>query len=159
VRLYFGSRQEIRKRSWSSGGTSLLVRVLAQRKLRMTARKCTGWVNDMTGSPKIQGNLEISKNESGIFIGGDPDGLRSLARLLTWLADIDQNSLDRMPDGERCHLHLHAHDAEGFNSLTWFSEEAELCRLDAKGTCDLPPKYQELETEKPPRRASQKKQR
>jgi hypothetical protein len=124
----------------------------------MTARKCIGWVNDTTASPKIQGNLEISKSEYGIFIGGDPEGLRSLARLLTWLADVDQNSLARMPDGERCHVHLHARDAEGFNSLTGFSEETELCRLDAKGTSDLPPKYQQLVKKKPPRRGGHKKQ-
>jgi hypothetical protein len=107
-----------------------------------------GWVNDMTGSPKIEGRLEISRCRTGIFIGGDPDALRSLARLLLWLARVDQESLSTQPDGERCHVHLHARDAEGFNSLTAFSEETELCRLDAKGTGDFPAKYHGLGSKK-----------
>jgi hypothetical protein len=98
------------------------------------------WVNDTCGRPQIKGLLEISRNEEGIFIGGDPNGLRSLAQVLLWLADVDQNARP-MPDGERCHVHLHAKDAEGFNSLSPFSEETQLCRLDAKGTGALPPRY------------------
>jgi len=96
----------------------------------------------MIGRPKIFGNLEISKTRSGIFIGGDPRAFRSLAKLLVWLADIDQDGLSSQPDGERCHVHLHARDAVGFNSLTSFSCETEICRLDAKGTGELPKKYQ-----------------
>ena len=99
------------------------------------------WDNDYTGSPKIEGNLEISRSDDGIFIGGDLAALRSLARLLNWIANIDQESLVTQPDGERFHVHLHTRDAEGFSSLTRFSEETELCRLDAKGTGDLPEKY------------------
>ena len=91
-------------------------------------------------SPGIMGTLEISRCRTGIFIGGDPDGLRSLAELLIWLANLDQESL-AMPDGERCHVHLHPKPSEGPASLTRFSEETELCRLDAKGTGDLPEKY------------------
>ena len=94
------------------------------------------------GSPGIEGTLEISICDEGILIAGDPDGLRSLARLLTWLADVDQESLPTMPNGERCHVHLHAGEpVESFNSLTAFSEQTELCRLDAKGTGEFPPKY------------------
>ena len=42
----------------------------------------------------IEGTLEISKNRAGagVFIGGDPKGLRSLAKILIWLADVDQES-------------------------------------------------------------------
>ena len=110
----------------------------------MANRTCAGWVNDMTGSPRIEGTLEICRSQSGIFIGGDPDALRTLARLLTWLANIDQESLASMPDGERCHVHLHTRDAEGFNSLTPFSEETELCRLDAKGSGEFPERNRAL---------------
>jgi hypothetical protein len=39
--------------------------------------------------PNIRGNLETLKGRNGIFIGGDPKGLRSLADLLHWLADAD----------------------------------------------------------------------
>ena len=107
----------------------------------MTDNDRTGWVNDQTGNPKITGTLEISALSHGIFIGGDPEGLRSLARLLTWLASVDQESLSTQPDGERVHVHLYASDTEEFNSLTPFSEATELCRLDAKGTGEFPEKY------------------
>ena len=106
--------------------------------LGMSDSGCTAWVNDMTNSPKINGNLEICTSPTGVFIGGDPDGLRSLAKLLIWLASVDQESLTAQPDGERCHVHLHARDADAFNSLTPLSLETEVCRLDAKGTGDLP---------------------
>jgi hypothetical protein len=45
-------------------------------------------------------------------------------------------------------VHLHTRDAEGFNSLTPFSSETELCRLDAKGTGDFPEKYRKKDKEK-----------
>jgi hypothetical protein len=106
--------------------------------------KGIGWVNDMTGSPRIEGNLEISKNRDGIFIGGDPDAFRSLAGLLIWMASVDQESLAGQPDGTRFHVHLHTRDAVGFNSLTPFSCETELRRLDAKGTGEFPEKYCKL---------------
>ncbi len=92
--------------------------------------------------PAIEGNLEVSRAQDGLRIAGDPEGLRSLARLLMWLADVDQESHPTMPDGERCHVHLHAGEPiESFNSLTRFSEETELCRLDAQGTGEFPEKY------------------
>jgi hypothetical protein len=103
------------------------------------------YVNDYTDSPKIAGNLEISKSQDGVFIGGDPPGLRSLAAILVWLADIDQESpLNSYPDGWFSHIHLHARDIEGFNSLTVFSEEVILSRLDAKGTGEFPERYRNL---------------
>jgi hypothetical protein len=88
---------------------------------------------------EIDGSLEISKTESGVFIGGDPEGLRSLARLLVWLADVDQESHPSMPDGEREHVHLYCNPP--YKHLTSFSVTTELCRLDAKGTGEFPKKY------------------
>lgn len=89
-------------------------------------------------SPAVTGTIEISHSEHGVFIGGDPEALRSLAGLLRWLADIDQE-IQKIPDGERTHVHLHAGPAsDGFASLTAWSEDTEVCRLDAKGTGDLP---------------------
>ena len=110
----------------------------------MTDDSSSDWVNDMTGSPRIAGNREISTLPNGIFIGGDPDGLRSLPKLLMWLSNVDQESLSSQPDGERFHVHLYAGDAEGFGSLTRFSEDTELCRLDAKGTGEFPEKRRRL---------------
>jgi hypothetical protein len=102
------------------------------------------WVNDFCGCPKIEGNLEISKEREGILIDGDPSALRSLAKLLVWLADVDQESLQAQPDGARFHMHLHSGDSDGFNSLTPFSEETVVGRLDAKGTGEFPEKYRAL---------------
>jgi hypothetical protein len=89
-----------------------------------------------TPSPRIKGNVEISKNRNGVFIGGDPQGLRSLAKLLNWLADQDQESHPNMPDGEREHVHLY-NGPPPLNQLTPNSVATEICRLDAKGTGEL----------------------
>jgi hypothetical protein len=89
----------------------------------------------------IEGNLEISKSRQGVFIGGDPRGLRSLAKILIWLADVDQELHPSMPDGEREHTHLYCSPATGQRHLTKFSVITELCRLDAKGTGEFPKKY------------------
>jgi hypothetical protein len=99
------------------------------------------WVNSALDSPRIEGTLEISKSREGIFIGGDPRALRSLAQLLIWIANVDQEQIPTQPDGSRFHVHLHANDAAGFNSLTRFSAETQICRLDAKGTGAFPEKY------------------
>jgi hypothetical protein len=89
-------------------------------------------------SPAVKGAVEITHDRHGVFIGGDPEGLRSLASLLQWLADADQE-IQKMPDGERMHVHLHPKIGNiGFDSLTEGSEETEVCRLDAKGTGELP---------------------
>lgn len=89
---------------------------------------------------EIKGNLEISKSRAVVFIGGDPDGLRSLAKILNWLAEIDQDSHPTMPDGEREHTHLYS-DPARYKHLTAYSVPTELCRLDAKGTGEFPKRY------------------
>ena len=90
--------------------------------------------------PPLTGTIEISHSEEhGVFIGGAPDGLRSLAGLLIWLAEVDQEA-DGIPEGERTHVHLHAGPRDDiFASLTEWSQDTEICRLDAKGTGALPP--------------------
>ena len=87
----------------------------------------------------IKGSLEISRRRKGVFIGGDPDGLRSLAKILIWLADVDQESHPNMPNGAREHTNLCCEPP--YNHLTRFSVPTELCRLDAKGTGELPDYY------------------
>src|SRR5689334_18222115 len=103
----------------------------------------SGWVNDMTSSPRIEGRLEISKSRDGILIAGDPTGLHSLAKLVAWLADVNQETKEGIPIGERCHVHLYPRDKpSGFgDTLTHFSENTEICRLDAKGTGQFPERY------------------
>jgi len=105
----------------------------------------TAWVNSQVGSPKIEGLLEISHSKYGIFIGGNPDTLRSLARLLNWLADVDQESRSAIPEGERSHVHLEPGDPlKLWAALTPFSENTEICRLDAKGTGEFPKRYHKI---------------
>lgn len=100
--------------------------------------------------PNVKGSLEISKRRGSILIAGDPDGLRSLAKLLNWLADVDQNAHPTMPDGEREHTHLYADSL--YANLTPFSATTELCRLDAKGTGEFPEKYRDVQSRLAPRK-------
>ena len=96
------------------------------------------------GAPSIYGNLEISNHSDGIFIGGDPDGLRSLAALLLYLAECHEDPEFPMPCGSWCHVHLYAqHPVERLNSLTPLSVDTMITRLDAKGTRRFPEKYYE----------------
>ena len=91
-----------------------------------------------THSPGLRGTIEVSQGKHGIFIGGDPEGLRSLAKLLTWLAGVDQAD-SAVPDGERTHVHLYpAAPDTGSGALTPWSKPTEVCRLDAKGTGEMP---------------------
>ena len=46
--------------------------------------------------PNIKGDLEISHDKNGIFIGGTPNGLKSFSNLLKWLAEFDQE-IGNMP--------------------------------------------------------------
>lgn len=111
----------------------------------MAKKPVKAWVNDMTGCPKIEGTLEISKfskSQYGIWIAGDPPALRSLASLILWVANIDQESRRGVPKGERSHVHLYpANDSGEFGELSQFSDPTEICRLDAKGTGDFPDRY------------------
>lgn len=70
---------------------------------------------------------EISKWEE-ILIHGNPEGLKSFANLLNSLADLDQDSLNNLPDRGREHFHLRP-KFELANS----SDLVIVGRLDAKG--------------------------
>lgn len=64
-----------------------------------------------------------------ILIHGDPEGLRSFARLLTRLADTQQDERPDLPVGAREHVNLRpAFDISGS------SVEVIVGRIDAKGT-------------------------
>ena len=86
---------------------------------------------------EIAGHLDIfvGKNEdegekwNEILIHGDPEGLRSLARLLIKLADTNQDNIEGLPIGAREHIHLRPKF-----DLADSSEDVIVGRLDAKGT-------------------------
>jgi hypothetical protein len=90
---------------------------------------------------EISGHLDIivTENEDNfegekeawkeIQIHGDSEGLKSLARLLTKLADTDQDKIDGLPIGAREHITLRPKF-----DLSNSSEVVIVGRLDAKGT-------------------------
>jgi hypothetical protein len=84
---------------------------------------------------EIQGNLDIfiAKDEDGqeILIHGDPKGLKSFAKLLLEIANLNQEEIkDKyLPIGTREHYHLRP----GIE-LSKSSDLVILGRLDAKGT-------------------------
>lgn len=64
-----------------------------------------------------------------VLIHGDPEGLRSFAKLLLKLADVDQESITNYPVGAREHYHLQPNI-----DISKSSVEVIVGRLDAKGT-------------------------
>lgn len=83
-----------------------------------------------TGYTNIKGNIDIIFNENGpeILIHGDPQGLLSLANLLTEIANKNQNEIKGLPDGAREHIHLNPGIDISKSSLSVI-----IGRLDAKG--------------------------
>ena len=71
---------------------------------------------------------EISKWEE-ILIHGDPEGLKSFAKLLIRIAYSNQETKDDLPEDAREHIHLRP-KIELSNS----SDQVIVGRLDAKGT-------------------------
>ncbi|RYE13304.1 MAG: hypothetical protein EOP34_09090 [Rickettsiales bacterium] len=71
---------------------------------------------------------EITKWQD-IMIHGDPEGLRSFAKLLTRIADLNQDDIAGLPRGAREHIHLRP----GFDTSK-SSVEVIVGRIDAKGT-------------------------
>jgi hypothetical protein len=64
-----------------------------------------------------------------VLIHGDPEGLRSFARLLIKIADLNQDEINDLPIGAREHIHLRP-DLE----ISKSSVEVIVGRIDAKGT-------------------------
>jgi hypothetical protein len=71
-----------------------------------------------------------------VLIHGDPEGLKSLAKLLLELANCDQDSVEELPTGAREHIHLRPKF-----DLAKSSVEVIVGRLDAKGTGVFYDKY------------------
>ena len=64
-----------------------------------------------------------------VLIHGDPEGLRSFAKLLMKIADLNQENQTNLPIGAREHYHLRPN-----LELSKSSVEAIVGRIDAKGT-------------------------
>ena len=80
----------------------------------------------------IEGNLEIStiveNDHTKIMIHGDPDGLKSLGKILISISELDQNQFKGLPVGESIHIHISPN-----YHLTKSSYETIIGRLDKKG--------------------------
>lgn len=88
----------------------------------------TGHLDLFVGNDEEECDGETEKWQT-ILIHGDPEGLKSFARLLLRLADIQQDELLALPLGAREHVSLRP-DLDIGNS----SVEVIVGRLDAKGT-------------------------
>ena len=80
--------------------------------------------------PDKKGILDIypeihDGNSIAVSIIGDPEGLRYLADLLNYIANLDQNE-NSDSIGAREHIHLYAE-----TQLSTHSCEVEICRADA----------------------------
>lgn len=92
---------------------------------------------------QIQGDLDIFIGQyeeeldgtlttwQEVLIHGNPEGLRSLAKILIDLADLNQEEMDakQLPVGAREHIHLRPGQ-----ELSKSSIDVIVGRLDAKGT-------------------------
>lgn len=73
-----------------------------------------------------------------ILIHGNPEGLKSLAKLLISIADLNQNEKSDLPVGTREHIHLRPNI-----DLSKSSVEVIVGRLDVKGTGNFYDRYVE----------------
>ena len=86
--------------------------------------------------PNIEGEIYVvagkdDDDEIGeVILSGDPTGLRSLGKILIAMADIDQSSIESLPEGESEHIHLHAGKHIGEGDLA--THHLIISRLDMK---------------------------
>ncbi|SDT07028.1 hypothetical protein SAMN05216490_2419 [Mucilaginibacter mallensis] len=99
----------------------------------MISKKYKG--NEITGhldifvadkEDEFEGEIEKWKE---VLIHGNPEGLRSFAKLLMTIADLNQENRADLPMGAREHYHLRPNF-----ELSKSSVEAIVGRMDAKGT-------------------------
>lgn len=88
----------------------------------------TGHLDLFVGNEEEEVDGETQKWQT-ILIHGDPEGLKSFARLLLRLADTQQDALPALPIGAREHVSLRPKW-----ELSDSSVEVIVGRLDAKGT-------------------------
>lgn len=95
--------------------------------------------NEIKGHLDIFSYQIIDENQRKIMIHGNPEGLRSFAKLLLEVADLDQEEVDNryLPIGAREHYHLRPEI-----ELSKSSDEVIVGRLDAKGTGDFYDRYE-----------------
>ena len=78
---------------------------------------------------QLDGHLDILIKNKEVFINGDPAGLRSLAKMLTKMADIIEEDDDELNVGDREHIRLNPN-----YDLSKSSDALTIGRLEAKLT-------------------------
>jgi hypothetical protein len=108
--------------------------------------------NDTSPYPEIKGRIWVRPeiddgHEISVWIGGDPDGLRSFGELMIFLAEADQRR-EGVPDGEHDHFNLFPKGLHGQSyGLAGGSCTVEICRADAAGTGEIYPHLLEADLE------------
>jgi hypothetical protein len=95
----------------------------------------TGHVDIFVANNEDEFEGEITKWQE-ILIHGDPDGLRSFAKLLIKLADSNQDDIKDLPIGASDHIHLRPNI-----DLSKSSVDVIVGRIDAKGSGDFYDRY------------------
>jgi len=88
----------------------------------------TGHLDILVADNEDEFEGEIEKWQE-VLIHGDPEGLRSFARLLMKIANLNQEDRTDLPVGAREHYHLRPNLELGKSSV-----QAIVGRIDAKGT-------------------------
>lgn len=99
--------------------------------------KLTGHLDIFIADHEDEFEGEIQKWQD-ILIHGDPEGLRSFAKLLIKVADLDQDSIADLPIGAREHIHL-----QPDFDISKSSAQVILGRIDAKGTGAFYDRYEQ----------------
>jgi hypothetical protein len=97
-------------------------------KIKWKGNEITGHLEIAVADCEDEFEGEIEKWQE-VLIHGDPEGLRSFAKLLMTIADLNQESLTALPIEAREHYHLRPNI-----ELSKSSIQAIVGRLDAKGT-------------------------
>ncbi len=99
---------------------------MAKKKWR--GGEITGHLDILVADNEDEFEGEIEKWQE-VLIHGDPEGLKSFARLLVKIADLNQENQTDLPVGAREHYHLRPNLELGKSSV-----QVIVGRIDAKGT-------------------------
>jgi hypothetical protein len=95
----------------------------------------TGHLDIFVADNEAEFEGEIEKWQD-VLIHGDPEGLRSFAKLWVKIADLNQDIMPDLPTGAREHYHLRTN-----LELSKSSVQVIIGRIDAKGTGLLYDRY------------------
>lgn len=99
--------------------------------------KLTGHLDIFIADHEDEFEGEIEKWQE-ILIHGDPEGLRSFAKLLIKIADLNQDTIADLPIGAREHIHL-----QPDFDISKSSAQVIIGRIDAKGTGSFYDRYEQ----------------